>query len=62
METHQLWKETVINGELGRFIYIDDKFKKTKYRANQVRFKFPSEHSVDFKFYDGEMQIVHVSE
>ena len=40
-------------------ILICIRFKNDAY---EVRFKFISEHSIDGKFYDGEMQIYHKEE
>lgn len=41
---------------------MDDNLQKFKYTAKEVRFKFKSEHSVDGKYFDCEMQIVHENE
>lgn len=60
--TVQYWKETISTGIFGKLEYIDDNAKKHKWNAREVRFKFPAEHSVNGKFHDGEMQIVHINE
>lgn len=40
-------------------MYVDENLQRSKYQATEVRFKFKSEHSIDNKFFDGELQIIH---
>jgi len=49
------WKETLIRGDFGYFLYISEKRERSKWDAYEVRFKFESEHSIDFKHFPGEM-------
>jgi len=43
-------------------IYKNRKRKRTLWNAQEVRFKFPSEHKIDGKAYPGEMQIYHTND
>lgn len=55
---HQSW-ETLANSDFGRVYYRNRKRKRTSWKSLSLRFKFPSEHTVDEKQYPGEMQIFH---
>lgn len=43
-------------------VYKNRKRKRTLWNAQEIRFKFPSEHKVDGKNYPGEMQIYHTND
>lgn len=46
---------TTATADYGQMIYKNKKRKRTLWNAEEVRFKFPSEHKVDGKAYPGEM-------
>lgn len=59
--TKQFWKETVTLGTFGTFQFINEQFETKSWTANEVRFKFPAEHTIDGKQFDMEIQIGHTN-
>lgn len=59
--TKQFWKETVTLGTFGKFEFINEKFESKSWTATEVRFKSPSEHTIDGKQFDMEVQIGHTN-
>jgi len=47
--------ETKITGEFGDIIYTDQKRRSNEFKAYEIRFKFPSEHTINGKGYAAEM-------
>lgn len=60
--THLETWETYAQSEFGELIYRNKKRQKAAWKATDVRFKFPAEHTIDGKApYPCEMQIIHTN-
>lgn len=52
-------QESYASGDFGSVVFRDQRRRKISYKAIEVRFKFPSEHTINGKQLEGEMQVVH---
>uniref|UniRef100_A0A7S1KXP7 carbonic anhydrase n=1 Tax=Alexandrium catenella TaxID=2925 RepID=A0A7S1KXP7_ALECA len=49
----------VVNNQLGYFAYIDEEGNQAYYQVTGVKLHMPSEHMINDKPYDAELQVVH---
>lgn len=49
----------VVNNQMGYFAYIDEEGNQAYYQVTGIKLHMPSEHMIDNKQYDAELQVVH---